>query len=157
MPTRSPLRVEQLSFLLRQKPTVRSAGILERRCSFFLYCPFGLQKEEDGTIKFFFLFFSSLKIHLIPSMSSSLGFLTLGTFSTINFHHLSTIATCVTIVHVIGVTPQTRGSVDYPSTRGIQVDVGLPYATLENWAVSFVRGALPKYNTCMKPIPNSPI
>ena len=27
------------------------------------------------------------------------------------------------------VTPQTRGSVDYPSTRGIQVDVGLPDAT----------------------------
>ena len=32
------------------------------------------------------------------------------------------------------VTPQTRGSVDYPSTRGIQVDVGLPDATSDNRA-----------------------
>ena len=29
----------------------------------------------------------------------------------------------------VSVTPQTRGSVDYLSTRGIQVDVGLPNAT----------------------------
>ena len=43
------------------------------------------------------------------------------------------------------VTPQTRGFVDYSSTRGIQVDVGLPDATSENSGrVSFVRGALPK-------------
>ena len=59
------------------------------------------------------------------------------------------------------VTPQTRGSVDYPSTRGIQVDVGLPDATSEkSGRVSFVRGALPKYSTCLKPaypILNSPI
>ena len=34
------------------------------------------------------------------------------------------------------VTPRTRGSVDYPSTRGIQVDVGLPDATSENQAES---------------------
>ena len=34
------------------------------------------------------------------------------------------------------VTPQTRGSVDYPSTRGIQVDVRLPDATSENRAES---------------------
>ena len=33
VPTRSPCRVEQLSFLLHRKPTVRSAGILERKCS----------------------------------------------------------------------------------------------------------------------------
>ena len=30
------------------------------------------------------------------------------------------------------VTPHSRGSVDYPSTRGIQVDVGVPDATSEN-------------------------
>ena len=34
------------------------------------------------------------------------------------------------------VTPQTRGSVDYPSTRGLQGDVGLPDATSENRAES---------------------
>ena len=33
VPTRSPLRVEKLSFLARRNPTVRSPGILERRCS----------------------------------------------------------------------------------------------------------------------------
>ena len=48
-----------------------------------------------------------------------------------------------------GVTPQTRGSVDYPSTRGIRVNVGLPNATSENRAVSFVRRTLPKYSTCI--------
>ena len=32
----------------------------------------------------------------------------------------------------ISVTPQTRGSFDYLSTRGIQVDVRLPDATSEN-------------------------
>ena len=37
------------------------------------------------------------------------------------------------------VTPQTRGSVDYPSTRGIQVEVGLPDATfIKSGRVSFV-------------------
>ena len=51
-------------------------------------------------------------------------------------------------------TPQTRGSVDYPSTRGIQVDVGLPDATLENRAESPLYGELypntvPAY-TCPK-------
>ena len=39
-------------------------------------------------------------------------------------------------------TPQTRGSVDYPSTRGIQVDVGLPDATSENRAKSPLYGEL---------------
>ena len=29
-------------------------------------------------------------------------------------------------------TPHSRGSVDYPSTRGIQVDVGVPDTTSEN-------------------------
>ena len=40
------------------------------------------------------------------------------------------------------VTPRTRGSVDYPSTRGIQVEVGLPDATLENRAESPLYGEL---------------
>ena len=40
------------------------------------------------------------------------------------------------------VTPQSRGSVDYPSTRGIQVEVGLPDATLENRAESPLYGEL---------------
>ena len=34
------------------------------------------------------------------------------------------------------VTPHFWGSVDYPSTRGIQVDVGLPDATSEKRAES---------------------
>ena len=43
------------------------------------------------------------------------------------------------------VTPQTWGSVDYSSTRGIQVEVGLPDTTFrKSGRVSFVRGALPK-------------
>ena len=40
------------------------------------------------------------------------------------------------------VTPQIRGSVDYPSTRGIQVDVGLPDATSENRVESPLYGEL---------------
>ena len=40
------------------------------------------------------------------------------------------------------VTPQSRGSVDYPSTCGIQVDVGLPDATSENRAKSPLYGEL---------------
>ena len=52
------------------------------------------------------------------------------------------------------VTPQTRGSVDYPSTPGIQVDVRLPDATSENRAESPLYGELypstiPAY-TCPK-------
>ena len=39
-------------------------------------------------------------------------------------------------------TPHSRGSVDYPSTRGIQVDVGLPDATSENRAESPLYGEL---------------
>ena len=40
------------------------------------------------------------------------------------------------------VTPHFRGSVDYPSTHGIQVDVGLPDATSENRAESPLYGEL---------------
>ena len=46
------------------------------------------------------------------------------------------------LCHDRGVTPQTRGSVDYPSTRGIQVDVELPDATSENRAESPLYGEL---------------
>ena len=46
------------------------------------------------------------------------------------------------------VTPHSRGSVDYPSTRGIQVDVGLPDTTFrKSGRVSLVRRALPTYST----------
>ena len=39
-------------------------------------------------------------------------------------------------------TPHSRGSVDYPSTHGIQVDVGLPDATSKNRAESPLYGEL---------------
>ena len=42
----------------------------------------------------------------------------------------------------VAMTPQTRGSVDYPSTHGIQVDVGLPDATSKNRAESPLYGEL---------------
>ena len=45
-------------------------------------------------------------------------------------------------MNMVDVTPQTRGSVDYPSTRGIQVDVGLPDATSDNRAESPLYGEL---------------
>ena len=56
---------------------------------------------------------------------------------------------------------KTRGSVDYPSTRGIQVDVGLPDTTSKNRAESPLYGELyPNiilvYNLHL-PVPNNPI
>ena len=48
----------------------------------------------------------------------------------------------ISLLGIAHVTPQTRGSVDYPSTRGIQVEVGLPDATLENRAESPLYGEL---------------
>ena len=42
----------------------------------------------------------------------------------------------------MAVTPQSRGSVDFPSTHGIQVDIGLPDATTENRAESPLYGEL---------------
>ena len=36
------------------------------------------------------------------------------------------------VAKAAGVMPHSRGSVDYPSIRGIQVDVGVPDATSEN-------------------------
>ena len=55
------------------------------------------------------------------------------------------------------VTPQTRGSVDYPSTRGIQVEVGLPDATLENRTESPLYRELYPNTKPAYPVPNSPI
>ena len=56
----------------------------------------------------------------------------------------------IDILEATTVMPQTRGSVDYPSTCGIQVAFGLPDATFrKSGRVSFVRGALPKYSTCI--------
>ena len=43
---------------------------------------------------------------------------------------------------MMNVTPPTRGSVDYPSTCGIQVDVGLPHTISENRAESPLYGEL---------------
>ena len=53
--------------------------------------------------------------------------------------------------------PKTRGSVDYPSTRGIQVDVGLPDATSENRAESPLYGELYPNRKPAYHVPNSPI
>ena len=57
----------------------------------------------------------------------------------------------------LSVTPQTRGSVDYPSTRGIQVKVGLPDATLENRAESPLYGELYPNTKPAYPVPNKAI
>ena len=79
MPTRSPRRVEQLYFLFCREPTVRSTGILERRCD-----------------------------------------------------------------------APTRGSVDYPSTRGNTRECRVTrHFSRKSSIVSFVRGALPNYKTCI--------
>ena len=47
-----------------------------------------------------------------------------------------------TVDDIVSVTPQTRGSVDYPSTHGIQVVVGLPNTTSENRVESPLYGEL---------------
>ena len=47
-------------------------------------------------------------------------------------------------------TPQTRGSVDYPSTRGNTRECRVTrHFSQKSGRVSFVRGALPKYKTCI--------
>ena len=85
----------------------------------------------------------TIKSHTNSSFSSALAILSLEVSS----HQTVASQTCKEQI----VTPQTRGSVDYPSTRGIQVEVGLPDATFrKSGRVSFVRGALPKYNACIK-------
>ena len=112
MSKRSPHRVEQLYFLLRREPTVRMAENLERRCylsiknkkpkllHLFCLCTFFCFPFEKKTIWLFVSF--SLTIPLISLLSHFVLILTLCTISTINFHHLSTHATCVTWVHVVG-------------------------------------------------------
>ena len=51
----------------------------------------------------------------------------------------------------IGVTPQSQGFVDNPSTRGIVVDVRLSDTTHENRAESPLYEELyPRYITCLK-------
>ena len=48
------------------------------------------------------------------------------------------------------VTPQTRGSVDYPSTRGNTRECRVTrHFSRKSGRVSFVWGALPKYKTCI--------
>ena len=48
------------------------------------------------------------------------------------------------------VTPQRRGSVDYPSTRGNTCECRVTrHFSRKSGRVSFVRGALPKYKTCI--------
>ena len=47
-------------------------------------------------------------------------------------------------------TPQTRGSVDYPSTRGNNRECRVTrHFSRKSSRVSFVRGAIPKYKTCI--------
>ena len=53
--------------------------------------------------------------------------------------------------------PKPGGSVDYLSTRGIQVDVGLPDATSENRAESPLYGELYPNTIPAYPVPNSAI
>ena len=55
------------------------------------------------------------------------------------------------------VTPRSRGFVDYPSTRGIQVNVGLPDTTSENRAESPLYGELYPNTVPAYPVPNSAI
>ena len=55
------------------------------------------------------------------------------------------------------VTPRSRGSVDYPSTRGIQVDVGLPDTTSENRTESPLYGELYRNTIPAYHVPNSAI
>ena len=57
----------------------------------------------------------------------------------------------------LGVWPQTRGSVDYLSTRGIQVDIGLLDTTSENRAESPLYEELYPNTVPAYPVPNSAI
>ena len=57
----------------------------------------------------------------------------------------------------LSVMSQNRGSIDYPSTRGIQVDVGLPDTTSENQAESPLYGELYPNTIPAYPVPNSAI
>ena len=81
-------------------------------------------------------------------VANALSRKTVQTFRALNAH-LSLLDDGTVVAELIArpkmlnrVTPQIRGSVDYPSTRGIQVDVGLPDTTLENQAESPLCGEL---------------
>ena len=55
-----------------------------------------------------------------------------------------------TVASTLGVTPQTGGSVVYPSTRGNTRECRVTrHFSRKSGRVSFVRGALPKYRTCI--------
>ena len=57
----------------------------------------------------------------------------------------------------VPVMPRSRGSVDYPSTRGTQVDVGLSDASSENRVESPLYGELYPITKPAYPVPNNPI
>ena len=113
MPTRSPCRVEQLYFLLRRKPKVRTAENLEKRCSlslsktqnaqplpFLSYCPFCLQKWRRQHYSCFCLIIIKLfkNSHHVPFFHYFDTWHNLGH----PFHPLSNLETCVTRLHGVG-------------------------------------------------------
>ena len=113
MSTRSPHPLDRLYFLLCREPTVRTARNLERMSSLSLSKITNQQPTTrfSSSCTFFSLFvlrrqlficlIISLTFHLIPNVSIFLIFDTrhnLGHPS----HPLSTHATCVTWVHVVG-------------------------------------------------------
>ena len=54
------------------------------------------------------------------------------------------------LLHLESVTPQTRGSVEYPSTRGNTCECRVTrHFSRKSGRVSFVRASLPKYKTCI--------
>ena len=56
----------------------------------------------------------------------------------------------VYVFTIHSMTPQTRGSVDYPSTRENTSECRVTrHFSRKSGIVSFVRGALPKYKTCI--------
>ena len=180
VPTRSPRCVESLSILSRRISTVGSPKNLERRyylskiknlTSLHLLLPpsrFVSQLKVGDDIIWTFVLLS-LNISIMPIMSISLDFRHLAisrqsiSILSLLMQHVSLeYMLCLTFVTshfvlrhpILDVTPQTRGSVDYPSTCGIKVDVGLPDATLENRAESplneeLYQNTIPA-NTCPK-------
>ena len=112
MPTRSPRRVEQLYFLLRREPTVRSTENLERRHSLSLkikshahcipsqllpiFCSFPFEKTTIHVLSYSIN--NSFNSHHVPSSR----FLALCNIYAVHFHHLSTHTTCVIWVYVVG-------------------------------------------------------
>ena len=111
MLTRSPPRVDRLCFFLRLESTVRTAENLGRRSSLslksqkphFLTFPSPLSllvfKMEKITLLHFV--FILINLFIIPILSFFLIFDTLHNLGH-SSHPLSTHATCVTLVHVVG-------------------------------------------------------